>query len=65
MNVEWRKSSRSGGGGGTMGDCVELASMNGKIGIRDSKNPNHGHLTVGRDALRDLVNEIKSGDLDL
>ncbi|RKS79380.1 uncharacterized protein DUF397 [Actinomadura pelletieri DSM 43383] len=65
MNIEWRKSSRSGGGGGTMGDCVELASMNGKIGIRDSKSPHSGHLMVGRVALRDLVNEIKAGDLDL
>ncbi|RKS79381.1 uncharacterized protein DUF397 [Actinomadura pelletieri DSM 43383] len=65
MNIEWRKSSRSGAGGGTAGDCVELASLNGKIGIRDSKNPRKGHLTVGRDVLRDLVNEIKTGDLDL
>ncbi|WP_233525781.1 DUF397 domain-containing protein [Actinomadura spongiicola] len=65
MSSEWRKSSKSGTGGGTAGDCVELASLNDKIGIRDSKNPHEGHLMVGRVALRDLVNEIKAGDLDL
>ncbi|RKS79383.1 uncharacterized protein DUF397 [Actinomadura pelletieri DSM 43383] len=65
MGVEWRKSSKSGTTGGTSGDCVELALLGGVISIRDSKNPRKGHLTVGRGALRDLVNEIKSGGLDL
>ncbi|RKS79384.1 uncharacterized protein DUF397 [Actinomadura pelletieri DSM 43383] len=64
MNVEWRKSSRS-GMGGTAGDCVELASLGGKIGIRDSKNPHHGHLAVSRDTFRVLITRIKSSDLNL
>ncbi|TMQ90845.1 DUF397 domain-containing protein [Actinomadura soli] len=64
MNIEWRKSSRS-GMGDTAGDCVELASLDGKIGVRDSKNPHNGHLTVGRDTLRHLVRQIKADKLNL
>ncbi|WUH98607.1 DUF397 domain-containing protein [Spirillospora sp. NBC_00431] len=59
----WRKSTRS--TGGTSGECVELASLNDKIGIRDSKNPRTPHITVGREALSSLVAQIKAGDLDL
>ncbi|WP_242903038.1 DUF397 domain-containing protein [Actinomadura terrae] len=59
----WRKSTRS--TGGTSGECVELASLRGKIGIRDSKTPHTPHLTVGRQALATLLVQIKSGALDL
>lgn len=58
----WRKSSRSGGDGG---ECVELAPLAGSVGIRDSKHPAGGHLTVSRSALADLVDRIKAGDLTL
>ncbi|WP_329603012.1 DUF397 domain-containing protein [Actinomadura soli] len=51
--------------GDTAGDCVELASLDGKIGVRDSKNPHNGHLTVGRDTLRHLVRQIKADKLNL
>lgn len=58
----WRKASRSNTQGG---DCVELANLDGKVGIRDSKNPAQGHLTVGRETLRGLVGRIKAGELEL
>ncbi|GAA0908565.1 DUF397 domain-containing protein [Virgisporangium aurantiacum] len=43
MNLftNWRKSSRSSGGG----NCVEVATASdGTIGVRDSKNPEGGVL---------------------
>lgn len=43
--ISWRKSSRSGGGE----NCVELAPLDGRIAIRDSKQNQGPHLvfTVG------------------
>jgi uncharacterized protein DUF397 len=35
-SIEWRKSTLSSAQGG---NCVELAGRNGRIAIRDSKNP--------------------------
>jgi hypothetical protein len=36
----WRKSSFSGGGGASGGNCVEVAPLPGsRIAFRDSKNP--------------------------
>ncbi|MFR9731876.1 DUF397 domain-containing protein [Saccharopolyspora sp. MS10] len=43
----WRKSSRSGQGGGA---CVEVASVRSGVGVRDSKNPTGPALVFGRDA---------------
>ncbi|MES9535794.1 MULTISPECIES: DUF397 domain-containing protein [unclassified Actinomadura] len=58
----WRKSSYSGGEGG---QCVELASLDGSVGIRDSRDPSGPALRVGRDALGGLVGRIKAGEFDL
>ena len=61
--VTWRKAARSTGNGG---NCVELARLGDGIwGIRDSKDPGAGHLTVGRFTLRHLLARARSGDLDL
>jgi xanthine/CO dehydrogenase XdhC/CoxF family maturation factor len=60
--TQWRKSSRS---SSTGGNCVELAAVKEAIGVRDSKNPSQGHLTVGREALSGLIGRIKAGELDL
>ena len=60
--VQWRKSSRSGGEGG---QCVELADLGGGIGIRDSKNPDAGHLGIPLDAFIHLVRRIKAHEFDL
>lgn len=39
----WRKSSHS---AQPQGQCVEVAPFPGRVGVRDSKNPTRGHLTV-------------------
>jgi hypothetical protein len=60
--IDWRKSSRSGTSGG---DCVEVANLAGNIGLRDSKAPEAGHVTLPARSFADLVAVIKAGDLDL
>ncbi|MUN35121.1 DUF397 domain-containing protein [Actinomadura litoris] len=62
MTTLWRKSSYSGSGNAS--DCVELASLDGSVGIRDSKNPQITHITVGREGLARLLDQIKDGSLD-
>jgi hypothetical protein len=57
----WRKSSYS---ESQTPDCVELASLDGTVGIRDSKQPQMGHLTLKHSAFSLLVRRIKSGKLD-
>lgn len=45
--VTWRKSSYSGSSGG---ECVEVADLDPRIGVRDSKSPGSGRLTLSRTA---------------
>jgi hypothetical protein len=59
--TRWRKSSRSGAGN----DCVELVVAGIGAAVRDSKNPEAGHVsfeTPGWDAFMGL---IKQGHLDV
>jgi Domain of unknown function (DUF397) len=44
MTVQWRKSSHSGGANDNQ--CVELGRLLSGIGVRDSKNPEGGHLAL-------------------
>ncbi|MES9537548.1 DUF397 domain-containing protein [Actinomadura sp. NPDC000600] len=59
MMIQWRKSSYS----GTANDdvCVELAQLapGAGIGIRDSKDPDGGHLTLSATQFADLIEQIK------
>ncbi|WP_067477905.1 DUF397 domain-containing protein [Actinomadura hibisca] len=55
-NVTWRKARRSNDQGG---DCVELGDLGTAIGVRDSKNPDGGHLVVERTVLKALMGRIK------
>lgn len=45
VNVNWRKSTKSGGNGG---DCVEVADTARQVLVRDTKNRNRPHETVLR-----------------
>lgn len=47
----WRKSSRS----GSAINCIEVALTPNNAAIRDSKNPDHGHLAVTRDQWRSFL----------
>jgi hypothetical protein len=58
----WRKSSRSAGSG----ECVEIARPDAPIvGLRDSKNPQAGHLRVSGPAFAAFLDVIKADQLDI
>ncbi|GGV04400.1 hypothetical protein GCM10010182_23410 [Actinomadura cremea] len=57
MGTTWRKSRHSGTQGGSA--CVEVASLVEGVGVRDSKAPGAGHLTLEREAFRALLAELK------
>ncbi|TDB98660.1 DUF397 domain-containing protein [Actinomadura sp. 7K534] len=48
----WRKSRRSGSSGG---QCVEVANLENKVAVRDSKDPHGPMLVVSRGVLRDAL----------
>jgi len=58
----WRKSSYTGSGNDEV--CVEVASLGGRIGLRDSKNRDRGKLEVRREAFAGLLARVKRGDLE-
>jgi hypothetical protein len=62
--VAWRKSSRSGGSSG-QSDCVEVAALSGAVGIRDSKHPTAGHLSISRSEFAALIVKVKQNEFDL
>lgn len=51
----WRKSSHSGGGE----NCVELASMHGRIAVRDSKQPSGPYLTFSASEWLALMDRVR------
>lgn len=56
----WRKSSRSGGGE----ECVEVARLDAKIAVRDSKNPDGPKLVLSADTWRDFNQAVNASDFD-
>jgi hypothetical protein len=64
MTPVWRKSTHS-GTGGSQSDCVEVAALADNIGLRDSKAPEAGHVTLPSGTFADLVIRIKAGEMDL
>lgn len=57
MTPVWRKSRRSTTQGG---ECVEIAAFTNAIGIRDSKLPDAGHLSLSSAQFAALVRRLKS-----
>jgi uncharacterized protein DUF397 len=60
--TEWRKSSRSNSSGDA---CVEVAALDGNIGVRDSKNPDGPKLIVSAATWRTFTHHIKNSAHDL
>ncbi|WP_149262538.1 DUF397 domain-containing protein [Actinomadura sp. K4S16] len=59
MSVVCRKSSRS----NTQGDeCVEVAALGGRVGMRDSKAPEAGHLLLSPQAFGALMDRLERDD---
>lgn len=56
MRETWRKSSHSNAGG----ECVEVAFVDGRVSLRDSKSPDSGRIRVSATALAALVRTISS-----
>lgn len=59
MTVQWRKSSYSGSANDDV--CVELGQLAQGVGVRDSKDPAGGHLSLTTDQFAGLVEQIKRG----
>ncbi|RSN71780.1 MULTISPECIES: DUF397 domain-containing protein [Actinomadura] len=57
----WRTSKRS----QQNGACVEIANLAAHIGVRDSKAPDAGHLTLTPDAWAAFMAEARGGRFDL
>ncbi|MWA02623.1 DUF397 domain-containing protein [Actinomadura sp. LD22] len=57
MTVQWRKSSHSGGANDEQ--CVELGRVSSGIGVRDSKDPEGGHLALTSAQFADVIHQIK------
>ncbi|TYK46222.1 DUF397 domain-containing protein [Actinomadura decatromicini] len=55
--AQWRKSTYS---GGNEGECVEIANLNGRIAIRDSKSPHTCHVTLTRQDFTALLGRLAS-----
>lgn len=55
--THWRRSSYSGGGEGN--DCVEIAELDTRIAIRDSKNPSYATLSVPAPAFTAFIDALK------
>ncbi|MFG2090397.1 MULTISPECIES: DUF397 domain-containing protein [unclassified Spirillospora] len=59
MIVQWRKSTHSGGADDE--HCVELGRLapGAGIGVRDSKDPDGGHLTLSVAQFAGLIEQVR------
>jgi hypothetical protein len=59
----WRKSSRSGNGGG---NCVEVGTgLPGRVAIRDTERHEDGMHVIDSAAFAVLLADVKSGRFDI
>ncbi|MGB3438549.1 MAG: DUF397 domain-containing protein [Actinophytocola sp.] len=59
IGARWRKSSRSGAGN----DCVELVVARIGAAVRDSKNPQAGHVSFETPGWSAFMGVLKEGRL--
>ncbi|MEU8345547.1 DUF397 domain-containing protein [Spirillospora sp. NPDC048832] len=57
----WRKSSRS----GQNGNCAEVTVLAAKVGVRDNKAPDAGHLSFSPQNWTAFVSNVRDGRYDL
>ena len=62
VHAAWRKSSHS---GHANSNCVEVAMAGRAVAVRDSKNPDDGHLVFANGQWRAFVRGVKEGQFDL
>lgn len=61
----WRKSSFSDSDGNGGGDCAEVTVLpDGRVGLRDSKHPEAGHLTFTRTEMAAWLEGVKAREFD-
>lgn len=59
-HLAFRKSSYS---SGTGQNCVEVADSTGATAVRDSQNPEHGHIVFPASEWDAFLAEVKAGRL--
>lgn len=59
----WKKSSRSNGNGGN--NCVEVATLDAGVAVRDSKNRSGPALIFNATEWAAFVNSAKDGEFDV
>jgi hypothetical protein len=63
--ARWRKSSFSTGGSNGGGDCVETAALpDGRIAVRNSKDPEAGTVFFTRTEIAAWLKGVKAGEFD-
>lgn len=63
--AQWRKSSFSGGGGDTGGNCVETAALpDGRVAVRNSNSPDAGTVFFTRAEIGAWLAGVKAGEFD-
>jgi hypothetical protein len=58
MNLQWRKATYSSGNGG---NCIEVATTDRTVAVRDSRNPDGPRLAFDTRAWQTFAAKLKAG----